>query len=458
MRQHLGIGVYFALGIFVVFESDSFFSMLQNQIALNSPEYMVYTVLSFFAAIGALLILAIRKLRTNIRNALVTSAYVMATSLPSISFLLAEPTVFWIALIIFNIIVGINASACAFFLYRMIKAEKYAVIMLSISTLFGVLLTYAVDLLFPEQTTLLIVLLGTAVIAMMYLGIRRIGLFELLDAKYDSDSFDGHSHKQPRFLTVLLSTCAAVAIMSYMIGINDTILFSTLIEQSATTVYTPQMLLYLPGLLIAGVLANYKGGRYFPITTLAVTLLVAPAAMQLSSTEAFLQFSGAMYFLGAFFLIYIMTSLVTLAKTSPRPEIIASLPAFIFFFMSAIGSMSSGLLADVDSLILLMVYIALAAIMLIIFYFSGNLQQTPIEPRPTPSPALEELAKETGFTNRETEVLRYLLDGYQTSQIAAKMVVTENTVYKYVSSMITKTGVRSRSALVSKFSHTKRYD
>lgn len=60
-----------------------------------------------------------------------------------------------------------------------------------------------------------------------------------------------------------------------------------------------------------------------------------------------------------------------------------------------------------------------------------------------------------GFTNRETEVMRYLLDGCQNNQIAEKMFITENTVYKYISSMIAKTETKSRSGLIAMFTTRK---
>jgi two-component system nitrate/nitrite response regulator NarL len=68
---------------------------------------------------------------------------------------------------------------------------------------------------------------------------------------------------------------------------------------------------------------------------------------------------------------------------------------------------------------------------------------------------LEAFAGRYAFTNRETEVLRHLLDGFQNVDIAEKMNITENTVYKYVSSMITKTDAKSRGGLIAMFTARK---
>ena len=52
------------------------------------------------------------------------------------------------------------------------------------------------------------------------------------------------------------------------------------------------------------------------------------------------------------------------------------------------------------------------------------------------------------LTGRETEVVRYLVQGLANKEIAAKMEISESTVKNTLQQLFYKTGVRTRSQLV----------
>jgi DNA-binding CsgD family transcriptional regulator len=52
----------------------------------------------------------------------------------------------------------------------------------------------------------------------------------------------------------------------------------------------------------------------------------------------------------------------------------------------------------------------------------------------------------SGLSPREIEVLRLIVDGRTNAEIAAELYLSERTVHRHVSSILTKLGVRSRTA------------
>lgn len=65
-----------------------------------------------------------------------------------------------------------------------------------------------------------------------------------------------------------------------------------------------------------------------------------------------------------------------------------------------------------------------------------------------PNPSPPDNAERTALSGRETEVLRYLVQGLANKEIAANMDVSESTVKNTLQQLFAKTGVRTRSQLV----------
>ena len=58
----------------------------------------------------------------------------------------------------------------------------------------------------------------------------------------------------------------------------------------------------------------------------------------------------------------------------------------------------------------------------------------------------DQLDAASGLSPREIEVLRLIVDGRTNAEIAAELYLSERTVHRHVSNILTKLGVRSRTA------------
>ena len=72
-------------------------------------------------------------------------------------------------------------------------------------------------------------------------------------------------------------------------------------------------------------------------------------------------------------------------------------------------------------------------------------------PGPSKQVLLERFAKDRGFSNRETEVFAYLIEGRTTTYAAGKLCVAESTVRAHVHGIYRKAQVNSRMELLDAF-------
>jgi len=71
-------------------------------------------------------------------------------------------------------------------------------------------------------------------------------------------------------------------------------------------------------------------------------------------------------------------------------------------------------------------------------------------------PPIEGLIVSYGFTNREAEALRYLIEGRSTDEIAAAMTITRKSAYNYINALLSKTGMKSRNEIIARFNRANR--
>jgi len=458
------LAVYFALGLFAILTCDNYFGVLSVALVGNGTEHLTYGTGCIAAASGVIFsyyfCLLWTRREKSARTILFTCYPLAVLLVVSIAFV-KSPVTFFCLLILFHILVGFNAGLCARFLYRSYAGGSTGKL-LGVSSCAGAAVCYFLYFAFPFDNTRMIpvnaISLTVVIFLMQYIATHRLNISALMlpvEAGEDSGSL------QRRYKYVLYAVCGAIAIMSFMIGVNDIAVYSALLDSAtptSTSHFLPQ-LFYLPGLFLAGLLADLRRGKFLPVAALGCVFLISPVITLLNKPAQYLAYSWITYFVGGFFLMYIMTSLIAVVQRSRRPAFDAMMSGFLFFLFSGIGAFLSGVFIRADVFLSFSVYSVLALCLLFVFYLTGALRavslsdtEQNLEPAVSaPEKTLEEMAAAYGITERELEALRLLLAGKGTGAIAAEMHVVANTAQKYISSMIAKTGVESRSELLAKF-------
>ena len=81
---------------------------------------------------------------------------------------------------------------------------------------------------------------------------------------------------------------------------------------------------------------------------------------------------------------------------------------------------------------------------------SGSRVAVLLERGPARLAPLSQVSGQFNLTQREREALQYLLEGLSSKAIANRMSISPNTVKAFMRAIMIKTGVSSRSAIVTK--------
>lgn len=260
-----------------------------------------------------------------------------------------------------------------------------------------------------------------------------------------------------RYLWGALTACL---IISCLYGLTDGIIMNLHAGQNLN-VYGWVRLLCIPGLLFAAWVADFKEGRYFPFATLLGMLAAALGVFLFNTAETYNAALGSIYFFGSFMTMYSLCVFVRVAGDTDKPGLWAAAGRGVKYAAGGVFSLAGSFLFSHMSLIVIVAaYILLLITLACVFYFRGHLHAAPPQTgtaAPVPKiPTLDELILHYGFTEREAELLKLLLDGQSNAEAAGRMFVTEGTVYKYVSSMMTKTDTKSRFEMKETFKSARR--
>ena len=255
----------------------------------------------------------------------------------------------------------------------------------------------------------------------------------------------------------LIGAVAAGLIIFCLYGMMDGIVM-TLHSGQMLNPYGWVRLLCVPGILFAGWVFDLRGGRYFPFACVVAMVAAVIAVFLFDTAETYIAALGSIYFFCSFMTMYSLAVFVCVPDSLRAPAFWAAAGRGLKYLAGGMFALAGSLIfTNISILFLALIYLALLIALFVVFFFQGKLTPAEIaDAGPPPDASFEEMTQGYGFTRREAEVLKLLLAGQDTSDIAQTMVVTEKTVQNYVSALLSKTGAKSRLKLIAIFNRQTR--
>ena len=212
-------------------------------------------------------------------------------------------------------------------------------------------------------------------------------------------------------------------------------------------VYSWPRLLLAPGMILFGMIGDYKKGKYLPLSVLCMSLVALLNVLLAGNGSN--QFNMCLYYMSlcsviAFYhLMFLRASVKTRnpALWAPMGRILDS-GIVIFSFLVNIDKLPAVWIIAID----LAAVVAVVILMSVNGYFAFRETEAPeILEKVDPFLSLQE---ECGLTPMEVNVLRELVQTDDKQEvIASRLNISVNTLRHHVTSIYRKTGMQTRSAL-----------
>jgi DNA-binding CsgD family transcriptional regulator len=445
LAEYVHVVVYFAASLFCIMSSEFITSLKTVYLFGASKEYLVYGVYSVCVAAGAAffyLFCAIVKDRRRDR-AVLSALFTAGAFLEAAMIFVNSPALFAAIIVCLYFIAGFNTGIVSFCLYRLYLKEAPAGRILSAASLIGLSLHYLIFQFLTGTAVFPYLACATMVgaVAVMYSLIYKIPIASL-DI---TDSGARIKTRDPEYSRIFFGTIASIALVSFIIGMSDSLVAKELPANAASASFFYPALFYIPGQTLACLLADVKKGKYLAIFALVGAILLIPVTLWLKSPEEVYLNASFNFFVGGFFLAYIMTSVISIASRARNRRFAVCVTGIVYpLFCGVGGFLTPFIIGGMGFEMIVIVYSAMIALLAALSFsrFSA----------PAPAlPSLEELTVDYGITNREMEVLRLLVKGKNTVEIAEIMGITDKSVRNYISSLLSKTYSTSRGNMIAKF-------
>jgi DNA-binding CsgD family transcriptional regulator len=459
LREHIPVIIYFAASLFCVMSVEFMTDLKAAQLWSSKSEYLVYGTYSMCVAVGVGIFYLFRK-RVKTRaydRVILLILFFIAAVLTVMLIFVSIPSLLIAIVLCLYLLVGFNTGIASVCLYQLYQKKAPTGRILSAASLIGLTLHYFALRLTVGNAIFAVPLAALIVvgIALMYFLLAyKIPTIVINHVESHTESLKNRKDRS-KYVRSFCGTIAVIALISFIIGMSDSIVATELPSNAPSASFFYPVLFYLPGQVIACLLVDIKKGKYLVFSTLAGAILLVPVTLWLQSPEEVYLNAGINFFVGGFFLAYIMTAIISIASRAKHRLFAICVTGMVYPLFCGIGGfMTPPIINDMGFQMMVIVY-SLMVVLLAALSFS---QYTLWQPEPAPkqppaprTPSLGELIAGYGITNREIKVLELLIEGKSTAEIAKVMAITDKSVRNYVSSLMAKTASSSRGKLVARF-------
>jgi len=358
--------------------------------------------------------------------------------------------------LILFLLLGLFGSVVHYLAACMIRTERIASLV-GISYAAGILLQYANNnLVNVEIAEAAVLSISLAVLSVLIIRTRRIykeGIAsdEVVSLR-DALRADETSRKKiPAGLLLVL----LVALMACVFSTLDNAITLGHAAGAMDIGQWPRMLLALSG-LAAGFLFDIRKRKYMTLMMYCVMVLSVLCVIVLRWGGPFLTGVAVAYVASGFFVVFFTTSFLEFAACMRMPDLWAGMGRAVNNLVAALvtnGSVALLLSGRSITLIVLMLVLFVAASILMFAYTvkAHAALAPPAAPAAgyTPKEKLSSFASLFSLTDREQDVLQYLLVSDDSVQdMAQQMAISRPVLYRHISSLNEKTGTKSRIGLL----------
>ncbi len=410
------------------------------------PVHCIYLV---FQAIGFLAFSLVQRFTrtTAARRAVLVGIYVLSL-LSLFGFTFGLDPAFLLPCVMINLLLSGTIGASVYFYASMILRDepcmgRFCGLSIAAAALLQIVLSVA-DLGKVANG----IVLAAALVVAGYLTLTRTP--QALPS-FDRNFSPAEPPLQKRRLIIML---VVVALISMMGGINDGTL--TLMQaQNALSLYSFPRLFYLVGVIAAGFIADYRQGRFLPMSVLTIMLCATIGVLFLDNT-VLLNLNACVYsLLAGFAVIFFTVPFFKIAAASSRPALWASMGRVLRLIFMLAGTLLMTFCLQALSFSFTIGVFIILSVCLVVLFWAGGFLLSPYEDGPADgrsvavdSDKLHLLAQTYDLTQREGDVLEKLLtteDGVQ--EIADSLLISRRVLQRHISSIYKKTGMKSRIGL-----------